>query len=382
MQKLPLLIILFFGLLLSAQSQQVMPAAERPEVYLPLLKGKKVGLIVNHTSRKGDEHLVDFLLHEEIKISKIFAPEHGFRGDADAGETVESGRDEKTGIEVVSLYGNNKKPSPGQLAGIEILVFDIQDVGVRFYTYISTMHYAMEAAAENNIPFLVLDRPNPLGNIVDGPVLEPAHQSFVGMHPIPVIHGLTVGELARMIAGESWLAGGVTPELEVIPNLNYTKSSTYVLPVKPSPNLPNQHAIRWYPSLCFFEGTAISVGRGTYFPFQVIGYPDKKYGEFSFTPVSIEGMSKYPPHENRLCYGVDLREEAAPEFLDLHYLVDFYQKSGANEQFFNAFFTNLAGTSQLKEQILQGLSAEEIRKSWAEDLEKYKALRKTYLLYP
>ena len=382
MQKFSLLLFLLFNLFFCANAQTPQPAAEQVEAYLPLLKGKKTALIVNHTSRKGNEHLVDFLLSEGIEVVKIFAPEHGFRGDADAGEQVASGKDPKTGLEVVSLYGNNKKPSAEQLKGVDLLLFDIQDVGVRFYTYISTMHYAMEAAAENGVPFMVLDRPNPLGHIVDGPVLEPEHQSFVGMHPIPVIHGLTVGELAQMIAGEGWLEGGIQPELTVIAIANYQRTDAYTLPVKPSPNLPNQHAILWYPSLCFFEGTDISVGRGTYEPFQIIGYPDKKYGDFSFTPVSIDGMSKYPPHQNKVCYGVDLRGVEAPDYLDLSYLIDFYQKSGQGEKFFNAYFTNLSGTRKLKEQILGGQTAEAIRASWQAQLDAYKAMRKSYLLYP
>jgi uncharacterized protein YbbC (DUF1343 family) len=383
MQKFILLFLALFSLQLApVLGQEAEPAAENKETYLPFLKGKKLGLIVNHTSRKGDMHLVDFLLSEGIDVIKIFAPEHGFRGDADAGEQVASGKDPKTGLEVVSLYGNNKKPSPSQLKGIDVLLFDIQDVGVRFYTYISTMHYAMEAAAENKLTFMVLDRPNPLGHIVDGPMLEPEHQSFVGMHPIPVIHGLTVAELAQMIAGEGWLAGGIQPNLQVIPMQHYQRTSSYTLPIKPSPNLPNQHSILWYPSLCFFEGTAISVGRGTYDPFQIIGYPDKKYGSFSFTPVSIDGMSKYPPHQDKVCYGVDLRDVKAPDYLDLNYLINFYQKSGEGEKFFNAFFTNLAGTKKLKEQIIQGQSAEEIRASWKNGLDAYKVMRKSYLLYP
>lgn len=382
MQKFSLLFGVLFHLLFSSQAQQAQPAAEHPSSYLPLLQGKKVGLIVNHTSMKGDVHLVDFLLSEGIEVSKIFAPEHGFRGDADAGEQVASGKDPKTGLDVISLYGNNKKPSPAQLMGLDLLLFDIQDVGVRFYTYISTMHYAMEAAAENDIPMVILDRPNPLGHIVDGPILEPQHQSFVGMHPIPVIHGLTVGELAQMIVGEGWLEGGLKPKLTIVQNQHYKRADPYVLPVKPSPNLPNQHAILWYPSLCFFEGTDISVGRGTYEPFQIIGYPDKKYGDFSFTPVSIEGMSTYPPHQDKVCFGVDLREVKAPDYLDLSYLIDFYQKSGKGEKFFNAYFTNLAGTKKLKEQILQGQSAAEIRASWQAGLDAYRAMRKSYLLYP
>jgi uncharacterized protein YbbC (DUF1343 family) len=378
----------FLGIIISllltfqVNAQQIQTGAEQMNEYLPMLQGKNVGMIVNHTSTIGQTHLVDSLLTRGIRIRKIFAPEHGFRGDADAGETVKSGTDTRTGLPIISLYGSNKKPSKAQLEGIDILIFDIQDVGVRFYTYISTMHYAMEAAAEQNIPFMVLDRPNPLGDYVDGPVLEMQHSSFVGMHPIPVVHGLTVGELAKMINGEGWLAKSVKTDLTIIKAKNYTHQSKYELPIKPSPNLPNYQSVRLYPSLCFFEGTDISVGRGTMEPFQIIGFPDKKYGQFSFKPVSIEGMSKNPPHENKICYGLDLREVNPPAKLDLEYLISFYNKSGKGEAFFNNFFLNLAGTKVLKQQIIDGKSAEEIRNSWTPALKSYQNLRSKYLLYP
>ena len=361
-------------------------AALRTEKYLPQLKGKKVGLLINHTSLlpDGNEyvHLLDYLLSQGVAVTTIFTPEHGFRGTADAGEKVDSSIDPQTGLPIVSLYGSNKKPKPEQLKNIDILLFDIQDVGARFYTYISSMHYAMEACAENGKKMMVLDRPNPHGHYVDGPVLEPAFRSFVGMHPIPVVHGLTVGELALMINAEGWLAGGKKCELEVIPMANYTHASPYTLPVKPSPNLPNQQAIMLYPSLCFFEGTPMSVGRGTPFPFQVVGYPAPRYGDFSFTPVSTPGAAKNPTHENKTCYGVDLRQAPAPTQLDLGYLIDFYQKSEAKEDFFIKFFDLLAGTDKLKKQIKAGLSEAEIRNSWKEELEGYNSLRKKYLLYP
>ena len=360
--------------------------AARTEQYLPALEGKRVGLLVNHTSilpREGkDIHLLDFLLEQGVEVTTIFAPEHGFRGTADAGEKVASGKDPKTGLPVVSLYGNNKKPRPEQLENIDVLLFDIQDVGARFYTYISSMHYAMEACAENGKTFMVLDRPNPHGHYVDGPVLEPEFRSFVGMHPIPVVHGLTVGELAKMINSEGWLSGGIQCALKVIPMANYTHSTSYTLPVKPSPNLPNQQAIQLYPSLCFFEGTPMSIGRGTPFPFQVIGYPREKFGDFSFTPESTPGAAKHPKHEDKKCYGVDLRQAPAPTQLDLSYLIGYYEKYEAKDAFFTSFFDLLAGTDKLRAQIKEGASEAEIRESWMPELEDYKALRQKYLLYP
>lgn len=362
------------------QKKEIVTGAQQVEKYLEDLKGKRVGLVVNQTAVVGKKHLVDLLLENKVNVQKIFVPEHGFRGDADAGEKVNNSVDAVTSLPLVSLYGDNKKPKPEQLSNLDVLIFDIQDVGVRFYTYISTLHYVMEAAAENYIKVIVFDRPNPNGDYVDGPVLDMKFKSFVGMHPIPVVHGLTVGELAGMINGEGWLKNGVKCDLKVIKVLNYSHSLPYSLPVKPSPNLPNDLSIRLYPSLCFFEGTNISIGRGTHFPFQVIGAPDKKYGDFSFTPVSIPGMAKSPMHENKVCYGVDLRN-AVPEPFNLKYIIDFYKKSGEKEKFFNSFFTTLAGTDELKKQIIAGLSEEEIRFSWQEGLNKYKEIRKKYLLY-
>lgn len=355
--------------------------ANRTELYLSELEGKNIGLLVNHTSVINDVHLVDFLLGENVAIKTIFAPEHGFRGTADAGELVNDNVDEKTGIPVVSLYGSNKKPSAEQLRGLDVVIFDIQDVGVRFYTYISSMHYMMEACAENGIRMVVFDRPNPNGHIVDGPILNPGYKSFVGMHPIPVVHGLTVGELAKMVNAEGWLEGGNKCELLVIPMKNYKHSDLYSLPIKPSPNLPNDQSIMLYPSLCFFEGTQMSIGRGTYFPFQVIGYPDESFGEFTFTPVSIDGMSKSPKHENKICYGVDLRNAPPLNKLDLGFVIEFYKKWQKEEDFFTNYFNTLAGTDQLKKQIEDGKTEKEIRETWQQGLEKYKALRKKYLLY-
>jgi len=355
--------------------------AERIDTYLSKIEGKNVGLLINHTSRIGDEHLVDFLLNKGIEIKKIFAPEHGFRGDADAGELVDDKLDPKTGIPVVSLYGKNKKPSSEALNGLDVVIFDIQDVGVRFYTYISSMHYMMDACAENDVKMMVFDRPNPNGHYVDGPILDPEFKSFVGMHPIPIVHGLTVGELAKMINGENWLSGGLECDLEVIAMENHKHTDPYSLPVKPSPNLPNDQSIKLYPSTCFFEGTKMSIGRGTHFPFQVIGYPDQRFGEFSFTPESIDGMAKHPKLEGQQCFGVDLRKVDLSDKLDLSYIIDFYNKWEGEESFFTKYFDTLAGTDKLRKQIENGLTMEEIRKSWQPGLEKYKELRNKYLIY-
>ncbi len=354
--------------------------AEQRDKYLPLLRGKQVGLLVNHTSMVGQVHLVDELLKNNIKVAKIFSPEHGFRGTADAGESVKSGVDAATGTPIVSLYGANKAPTNAQMAGLDVVVFDIQDVGARFYTYISSMHYMMQACADNNIPLMILDRPNPNGHYVDGPVLDMQQSSFVGMHPIPVVHGLTVAELAQMINGEGWLKGGKQCQLQIIQMENYTHSTPYSLPVKPSPNLPNDQAIALYPSLCFFEGTPISVGRGTPFPFQVVGAPNPAYGSFTFTPVSTPDGAKNPMFENQVCYGIDLRQ-VKPQGLSLQYLIDFYQKSPDKAKFFNNFFNKLAGNSTLQEQIKQGMSEPDIRKTWEPALSQYKTKRNKYLLY-
>lgn len=366
------------------QGSIILPAADRPEAYLPLLEGKRVGLVVNQTSilsSKDNIHLADFLMMEGINVVKVFVPEHGFRGDADAGETVNSEIDKITGLPIVSLYGNNKKPSAESLKDLDIIIYDLQDVGVRFFTYISTLHYLMESCAENKMPLLIFDRPNPNGNYIDGPVLKKGFESFVGMHPIPVVHGLTVGELAKMINGEGWLKGGIKSDITVIPVANWDHEIPYSLPIKPSPNLPNDVAIRLYPSLCYFEGTDVSVGRGTYYPFQVYGFPDKKYGEFSFTPVSIVGMSKTPPQQNKECFGKDLRNESLDHQFTLQYLLEAYEVSGKKEKFFNNFFDKLAGNDQLRKDILAGKSESDIRLSWQKDLEGYKNMRAKYLLY-
>ncbi|MCC5935809.1 MAG: DUF1343 domain-containing protein [Lunatimonas sp.] len=363
----------------------ILPAADRPEAYLPLIAGKRVALAVNQTSvltSRDNQHLVDFLLQEGVNVKKVFVPEHGFRGDADAGEIVQNEIDKKTGLSLVSLYGASKKPSKEALSDVDVVIFDIQDVGIRFYTYISTLHYLMEACAEQGKPLLVMDRPNPNGDYIDGPILQPGYTSFVGMHPIPIVHGLTVGELAKMINGEGWLEKGVKANLTVVEVANWHHHMPYALPVKPSPNLPNDVAIRLYPSLCFFEGTDVSLGRGTHYPFQVYGYPDPSFGEFTFTPVSIPGMSKNPPQQDKLCYGKDLRNEPLTHRFTLKHLLDAYGKSGKKEKFFTSFFDKLAGTDQLRKDILAGKTEAEIKKSWQAGLASYQATRQKYLIYP
>ncbi|MFL5727918.1 MAG: exo-beta-N-acetylmuramidase NamZ domain-containing protein, partial [Cytophagaceae bacterium] len=349
----------------TSAKEPILCGADQLSEYVPLLKNKNVALVVNQTSVIGKTHLVDSLLSLKVGIKKIFSPEHGFRGTADAGEKVGNETDAKTGLPIISLYGKNKKPSAESLAGIDIVIFDIQDVGARFYTYISTMHYVMQACAENNKTLLILDRPNPNGYYVAGPVLDMKCKSFVGMHPIPIVHGLTIAELAGMINGEKWLDSAKVCTLQIVKVKNYSHKDRYSLPVKPSPNLPNDQAIRLYPALCLFEGTNISVGRGTEFPFQVIGSPNKSNGTFKFTPKSIEGMAKNPTYENQLCYGTDLRN-LYPEssVFTLKWLLEYYHKASDKEKFFNDFFKNLAGNTVLKEQIKKGMTEDQIKKTW------------------
>lgn len=360
--------------------------AERMDVLLPLLEGRRIGLVVNQTSIIGDghTHLLDALLAEKVNVIKVFAPEHGFRGTEIAGAKVEDSRDRRTGIPIVSIYGKSRKPTAAQMADLDVVVFDIQDVGTRFFTYISTMHYVMEACAENNKLFVVLDRPNP-NDFVDGPVLREGFTSFVGMHPIPLLHGLTVGELARMINGEKWLKSKPdTCRLEVVTMENWRHGDPYWLPVKPSPNLPNDQSIRLYPSLCLFEGTNISVGRGTYFPFQVLGAPNEKYGRFSFRPVSLAGLDTNPPHKDRLCYGIDLRELPFEGGFTLRFLLELYKKAGQDKAFFFTrpqWFDLLAGTKELRLQLIKEMTEDEIRATWQPELKAYKETRKKYLLY-
>jgi uncharacterized protein YbbC (DUF1343 family) len=363
-------------------STSVVVGASQLDVLLPKLKDKRVALVVNYTATVGDTHLADTLKGSGVVIKKIMAPEHGFRGTAANGEHVKDGFDTKTNLPVVSLYGNNRKPTADQLSDVDVVVYDIQDVGVRFFTYIGTLHYVMEACAENGKKLIVLDRPNPNSGYIDGPVLSPDHKSFVGMHPVPVVHNMTVAEFAQMINGEGWLGNNLKCDLEVIALQNWKHGDRYSLPLKPSPNLPNDQAVRLYPSICFFEGTVLSLGRGTDFPFQALGHPDLKGFSFQFTPVTIEGIAKNPPQENKLCYGLDLRNVKIPEDkIDLHYLIDMYKAFPEKDKFFNSFFERLAGNDILRQQIKDGLSEEEIRKSWQKDLEAYKEIRKKYVLY-
>ncbi len=377
---------------------KIILGADQTEAYLRLIKGKTIGIVANQTSLIDTDvtvddnntetvgfektHLVDFLYRQHIKIKAVFSPEHGFRGTADAGESVQNGIDTKTGLPIISLYGKNKKPTAEQLNGIEVMIFDIQDVGARFYTYISTLHYVMEACAENNIPLIVLDRPNPNGHYIDGPILEKEFLSFVGMHPVPVVHGMTIGEYARMINGEKWLTNGLQCELQVVKMKHYTHQTPYSLPVKPSPNLPNEVAVNLYPSLCFFEGTPISVGRGTEMQFQIFGAPflPKEQFHFTFTPQPNEG-AKYPKHQGKLCYGKDLRNVDRLDKLNLEWLISAYTNSKDKARFFTSFFTKLAGTRQLQKQIEQGYTYREIRTTWLEGLKKYDTVRRKYLLY-
>ncbi len=378
------ILCLWFITTIASAARPVM-GAEQMDKLLPLLKGKRVALVVNHTSLVGSTHLLDTLIASDIHINKVFAPEHGFRGNADAGEAVKNGRDVRTGVPILSLYGKNKKPTAEQLKDIDIVVFDIQDVGARFYTYISTMHYVMEACAENGKELIVTDRPNPC-DYVDGPVRQPNLKSFVSMHAIPVLHGCTVGELARMINGEGWLAGGKHCKLTIIPVLDWKHGQPYSLPVKPSPNLPNDQSIALYASLCPFEGTAISVGRGTLHPFQVIGSPDLPRSSFSFTPQALEGFDKNPMYKDQTCHGEDLRHAPAPQGLSLQYVIRFYQaykQQGKADKFFTRphWFDMLLGNANVRQQIIQGKSEADIRMGWKQELDDYQEMRKEYLLY-
>ena len=365
--------------------KKVIVGAERCSEYLPKLKDKVVGIVTNHTGMIGNTHIVDSLTALGINIKSVFAPEHGFRGNADAGENVSNYRDSKTGINVISIYGANKRPKDEYIKQLDVVIFDIQDVGLRYYTYLSSMHYVMDACASNDVEMIVLDRPNPNGFYVDGPILDKKHTSFVGMHPIPIVHGMTLGELARMINGEDWLPEGKQCKLTVIPCLNYTHQTRYELPVKPSPNLPNMRAIYLYPSLCYFEGTPLSIGRGTPFPFQIIGHPALKNKSFSFTPESMEG-AKNPPLKNQKCYGYDLRTEPADEEIwrngiDLSYVVDCYKQLNLGLKFFLPIFDKLTGVDYVREMIIAGESADSIKAKWKDDVEKFKTERRKYLLY-
>lgn len=381
-----MLFLLSVNLPLGAQIQN---GVDREDVYLSAIKDKNVAVVCNQTSiRANGEHLIDYLLRMQIAVTKVFAPEHGFRGAASAGEEIADGRDSRTNLPVYSLYGQVKKPTPEMLQGLDVVIFDIQDVGTRFYTYISTMSLVMEACADAGIEVFVFDRPNPNGYYVDGPVLKPGFESFVGMHPVPVVHGLTVGEYAKMVLGEGWLNSSKPCALTVVPMLGYTHKTPYVLPVAPSPNLPTEQAVRLYPSLCLFEGTTVSIGRGTDYPFQQIGAPwlSTAFSDYSFTPTPNQGATD-PKYNGEVCFGVNLTNFASsflPSYnqLYLFWLIEAYQLCPEKESFFMPYFKKLAGTDQLEEQIKAGQSESEIRASWASDLRTYKAQRVKYLLYP
>ena len=377
---------------IQVQETDVFPAdlqvgAERTPIYYPWIAGKNVAVVANQTSMIGKVHLVDSLLAAGMKVKKVFCPEHGFRGQAEAGATLENYTDKSTGLPVVSLYGKNRKPKASDLTDIDVVIFDLQDVGARFYTYISTLHYVMEACAENNKTLIVLDRPNPNGHYVDGPVLKKEFSSFVGMDPIPIVHGLTVAEYACMVNGEGWLKNGVKCDLKYVTVFNYNHTYLYHLPIAPSPNLSDMKAIWLYPSLCLFEGTVVSVGRGTDKPFQVIGHPDLTDANIDFTPVDIPGVATDPPYEGKVCHGYDLGEfsEAfvkSAGTLYLFWLVDCYARLKDKTEFFNSYFDKLAGTDALRKQIIAGETEETIKKSWEADLATYKVMRKKYILYP
>jgi uncharacterized protein YbbC (DUF1343 family) len=368
------------------ERETILPGAYNTNKYLSLLNGKNIGIVANHTSLINKTHLVDSLQSLHINIIKIFGPEHGFRGDQPDGKEIKSDKDPKTGIEVISLYGNHKKPTVSDLKSIDILVFDIQDVGVRFYTYISTLTYVMEACAENNIQLIVLDRPNPNGYYIDGPVLDPDFSSFVGMHPVPIVYGMTIGEYASMVNGEKWLPGGKSCNLTVISCSNYTHKSRYQLPVNPSPNLQDMKAIYLYPSLCLFEGTVVSIGRGTNSPFKIFGHPQLLSGSYLFLPKPIKGVSEDPPLKGLLCNGQNVEKSAEKikkeGHLELSWILETYKEIGTKIEFFNPYFDKLAGNSKLREQIIAGSSEKAIRISWKKDIEKFSTIRKKYLLYP
>jgi uncharacterized protein YbbC (DUF1343 family) len=367
----------------------LLTGADRTELYVGYLQNKNIGMVVNQTSVIGKNRVssIDSLLKLGAHVTKIFGPEHGFRGNASNGTSVGDSVDPKTGIPAISLYGKHYKPTPSDLQGIDLMIFDIQDVGARFYTYLSTLHYVMEACAENHVELMILDRPNPNGFYVDGPVLDTAYRSFVGIDPLPIVHGLTIAEYAQMINGEGWLKNHVQCKLKIIKMAGYDHALPYTLPINPSPNLNTTQSILLYPSLCLFEGTAISMGRGTMFPFQVFGHPLlKDKFSFSFTPVSIPGMSEDPPQKGQVCYGIDLRNYnpdsvRVSKKIDILWLITLYKAFPDKEHFFNAYFTKLAGTDQFRKQIEAGKSEKEIRESWEPALSKYKLMRKKYLLY-
>jgi uncharacterized protein YbbC (DUF1343 family) len=391
MKKIKTFVIVVLGFISFASYAQsdskIMVGAEQTELYFPLLKDKQIAVVANHTSLIVNDHLVDSLVRAKLAVVKIFSPEHGFRGKADAGQLIDNKIDLVTGLPIISLYGSHKKPTTEDLQDVELVVFDIQDVGARFYTYISTMTYVMEACAENNIPVIILDRPNPNGFYVDGPVMDTAFKSFVGMHPVPIVHGMTVGEYAKMVNGQFWMKDSIQCDLTVIPVADYTHNDFYVLPEQPSPNLPNKYAVYLYPSLCLFEGTDVSIGRGTDYPFQVIGHPDFLLGSYIFVPRSIPGVATHPKHEGVYCNGQNLigyaqEMENNPAQLNLTWLLGYHDALNGEVEFFTDYFTLLAGTNQLQQQIEDGWTEEQIRASWQADLDDFKDIRKKYLLYP
>jgi len=379
-----LILIAFNYLSFSQDNNPISVGANQLNEFLPELINLNVGVIANSTSKinnkKKSIHLIDSLLKLNINIKKLFSPEHGFRGEADAGEKVINSIDLKTGLEIISLYGSNKKPTNEQLKGLDVLIFDIQDVGARFYTYISTLHYVMEAVAENNLKLIILDRPNPNAHYVDGPILDPQFKSFIGMHPVPIVHGMTIGEYAKMINGEKWLNNEVKCDLTVIKIKNYNREVIYDLPIKPSPNLPNKRSINLYPSLCLFESTSVSIGRGTNLQFQIIGSPDWKNKDFQFTPISMPG-AKNPKYINSKCYGEDLRGSPILNEINLKWIIEAYNNSNNKEKFFKKGFNKLAGNDKLQEQIINGSSENEIKSSWKSGIEQFQLIRSKYLIY-
>jgi len=384
-KKLLCFFIISSYLIASAQPKLLL-GAEQTNLYLPLLKGKKIAMVVNQTSTIGSKHLIDTLRKLKVEISIIFAPEHGFRGNHGAGVHIKSGKDLQTGLKVISLYGEHKKPTMEDLKDIQLVLFDIQDVGARFYTYISTLHYIMEACAAYNKPLIVLDRPNPNGFYVDGPVLDTGFRSFVGMHPVPVIHGLTIGEYANMINGEKWLKDTLTCKLIVIPMKGYSHYLKYELPIKPSPNLPTVASVHLYPSLCLFEGTNYSVGRGTKKPFECVGKPNNTIGDYQFLPKPIMGEAENPPFKNETCKGFLLTDYSTELFLiepklNIDWLIAMYEADAQKQTFFTSFFDKLAGNDSLRKQIMSGIPEKQIRASWQPKLDAYKRMRMNYLLY-
>jgi uncharacterized protein YbbC (DUF1343 family) len=388
MMRKPFFLLLFF-LTIQLQAKEkngIVPGAEQTNLYFDLLRGKNLGIVANQTSTLGNLHLVDSLQHAGCKIKCVFAPEHGFRGDSGNGDSINSSIDETTGIQIISLYGKHNKPDKNDLKGIDLVIFDIQDVGVRFYTYISTLQYVMEACADNDVPLLILDRPNPNGFYIDGPVLEPKYSSFIGMQTIPVVYGMTIGEYASMLDGEGWLKTSKKCSFTIIPVKNYTHKNMYQLPVPPSPNLPDMDAVYLYPSICFFEGTRISLGRGTNKPFRLIGFPDSLKDGITFIPMDLPGYSMNPPYKDTICSGQDLSGEGKPTALkktiQLHWLLEMYYRYPNKKKFFTSYFDKLAGTSKMREQILSNKSEDDIKRSWIKGIEDFKKIRKKYLKYP